>query len=134
MKTLVLRRQAASRVGVQYVATGDAARALAREIFHSERVVREGKLRLSVANVFAAAASALGRGEAVEIRDAADVVAARCTPGDSAALADEFRAAGRGAAADAWLERGGAGALSSSCLTSTMPRLSSGGGVRERSR
>ena len=82
----------------QYAARGDQARSVAREIFHSERLVVPCKdtveLKLSVANVFSAAASALGRGEAVEIREDGELVR-RCTPGDASALADEFRSRGR---------------------------------------
>ena len=47
----------------QYAARGDQARSVAREIFHSERLVVPCKdtveLKLSVANVFSAAASAV---------------------------------------------------------------------------
>ena len=81
---------------------GADARAVAVEVFQSERLVRgDGRLRLSVANVFGAAAAALQRGEAVEVREG-DKVRRRCTPGDAGALADEFRDRGRSAAADAW--------------------------------
>ena len=94
----------------QYAARGDQARSVAREIFHSERLVVPCKdtveLKLSVANVFSAAASALGRGEAVEIREDGKLER-RCTPGDASALADEFRSRGRAGAAEAWANQHG---------------------------
>ncbi|KAH8064926.1 hypothetical protein JL722_1816 [Aureococcus anophagefferens] len=64
------------------------------------------ELKLSVANVFSAAASALGRGEAVEIREDGKLER-RCTPGDASALADEFRSRGRAGAAEAWANQHG---------------------------
>ena len=102
-KTLVLERLNAEFPS--YAVRGEAARAVAREIFHSEKLLKPYEdtveIRLSVANVFAAAENALGRGEAVEVR-AAGEVCCRCTPGDASALGDEFRRAGRGGAAEAW--------------------------------
>ena len=52
----------------------------------------------------------MGRGATVVIAGG-DEAERRCTPGDASALADEFRAVGRTAAADAWEAKHGDGAF-----------------------
>ena len=116
MQSLTLRR-----LGVDppwYEVPADAARAVADDVFQSDRLVRDdGTLRLSPANVFTAAEKALARGAAVVIAGG-DEAERRCTPGDASALADEFRAVGRTAAADAWDGKYGDGAFAAVDLDS----------------
>ena len=100
MQTLTLRRLGGDPPWYEVPAA--AARAVADDVFQSDRLLRDdGTLRLSPANVFTAAEKALGRGATVVIAGG-DEAERRCTPGDASALADEFRAVGRTAAADAW--------------------------------
>ena len=109
METLTLRRLGGDPP--MYEVPADAAKAVAEEVFQSDRFLRDdGTLRLSPANVFTAAEKALGRGAAVVIAGG-DEADRTCTPGDASALADEFRAAGRSAAADAWEAKYGDGAF-----------------------
>lgn len=109
METLTLRRLGGDPP--MYEVPADAAKAVADEVFQSDRFLRDdGTLRLSPANVFTAAEKALGRGATVVIAGG-DEADRTCTPGDASALADEFRAVGRSAAADAWEAKFGDGAF-----------------------
>ena len=66
MQTLTLRRLGGDPPW--YEVPADAARAIADDVFQSDRLVRDdGTLRLSPANVFTAAEKALGRGASVVI-------------------------------------------------------------------
>ena len=109
MQTLTLRRLGGDPPW--YEVPADAARAVADDVFQSDRLVRDdGTLRLSPANVFTAAEKSIARGATVVIVGG-DEAERRCTPGDASALADEFRAVGRTAAADAWEAKHGDGAF-----------------------
>ena len=100
MQALTLRRLGGDPPW--YEVPADAARAVADDVFQSDRLLRDdGTLRLSPANVFTAAEKVIARGATVVIAGG-DEAERRCTPGDASALADEFRAVGRTAAADAW--------------------------------
>jgi hypothetical protein len=109
MQTLTLRRLGGDPPWYEVPAA--AARAVADDVFQSDRLLRDdGTLRLSPANLFTAAEKQLGRGATVVIAGG-DEGERRCTPGDASALADEFRAVGRTAAADAWEAKHGDGAF-----------------------
>ena len=109
MQTLTLRRLGGDPPW--YEVPADAARAVADDVLQSDRLVRDdGTLRLSPANVFTAAEKSIARGATVVIVGG-DEAERRCTPGDASALADEFRAVGRTAAADAWEAKHGDGAF-----------------------
>jgi hypothetical protein len=109
MQSLTLRRLGGDPPWYEVPAA--AARAVADDVFQSDRLLRDdGTLRLSPANVFTATEKALGRGTTVVIAGG-DEAERRCTPGDASALADEFRAVGRTAAADAWEAKHGDGAF-----------------------
>ena len=120
MQTLTLRRLGGDPPW--YEVPADAARAVADDVFQSDRLLRDdGTLRLSPANVFTAAEKTLGRGGAVVIAGG-DEAERRCTPGDASALADEFRAVGRTAAADAWEAKHGDGAFAAIWVQNHSPQ------------
>ena len=108
MQTLTLRRLGGDPPWYEVPA---ARRERRDDVFQSDRLrADDGTLRLSPANLFTAAEKQLGRGATVVIAGG-DEAERRCTPGDASALADEVRAVGRTAAADAWEAKHGDGAF-----------------------